>query len=109
MQNLEYILSLAGTAFSLLAASITFMFKFIVALKAKKESLTREKINDALPSLIEEAEKFIHYSGTEKKEYVLTKINQFAIENNLKFNIQFVSDKIEELVELSKQVNKRAA
>ena len=58
-------------------------------------------------SLIIDAEAFVNYSGAEKKEYVLTKANRFAIENKIPFNETELSDKIEELIILSKEVNKR--
>ena len=44
-------------------------------------------------------------SGTEKKEYVLDKVAEFAKETGIEADLQFISEKIEELVRLSKQVN----
>ena len=55
--------------------------------------------------LIEEAERFIGYSGKEKKEYVIDKIGEYAEELGIKADLQFVSEKIEELVKLTKGVN----
>ena len=60
---------------------------------------------EKLPELIEEAEKFIEYSGKEKKEYVMDKIGEYAEELGIKADLQFVSEKIEELVKLTKGVN----
>ena len=57
---------------------------------------------------MEIAESFANYSGEEKKEYVITKVNQFAIENGIKFDLQMVTEKIEEMIELSKKVNSDA-
>ena len=45
------------------------------------------------------------YLCDEKKEYVLTRINQLAIENGINFDVKAISDKIEELIKLSKEVN----
>ena len=56
---------------------------------------------------IQQAESFVHYSGAEKKEYVMTKANQYAIDNGIEFDQDMVSKKIEELVTLTKEVNKR--
>ena len=47
----------------------------------------------------------MNYSGAEKKEYVMTKINQYALENHIKFNQEEISKRIEELVALTKEVN----
>lgn len=37
----------------------------------------------------------------------MTKANQYAIENGIRFDEALVSEKIEELVRLTKEVNKR--
>lgn len=105
MNVTEYVLSLAGTACSLLAACITFAVKLYRAARDKKAAMTREQILKLLPTVIEQAERFMHYTGEEKKEYVLTRVNRFALDNGLPFDAAYVADKIEELVALSKQVN----
>lgn len=107
MENLEVILSLAGTALSLLVACVTFIVKFVRSIhKRVKEQGTTALLEAVIP-IVEIAEGFADYSGAEKKEYVLTKVNQYAIENRIEFDAEAVSDKIEQLVELSRQVNKR--
>ena len=109
MENLEIIISMASAALGLLITTVTFLSKFVTNAKAKKAMENIVKIGNAVIPYIEEAEGFIHYSGEEKKQFVLTKANRFAIENNIKFDEQAVSEKIEELVSLSKQVNKRGS
>ena len=107
MANLEIVLSLAGTALSLLLACATFIFKLVknIRLRIREEGATA-LLNTVAP-IVQTAEAFANYSGAEKKEYVLTKVNQYAIENGIDFDASAVSDKIEELVELSKRVNTR--
>jgi hypothetical protein len=107
MENLEIILSSASAAAGLLATSVTFLVKFIKSAKAKKTAENVIKICDAVVPFIEEAEKFVGYGGAAKKEYVLTKANQFAIESGIPFDAELVGEKIEEFVELSKTVNAR--
>ena len=109
MENLEIIISIASAALGLLITTVTFLSKFVTNAKAKKAMENIVKIGNAVIPYIEEAETFVHYSGEEKKQYVLTKANMFAIENKIKFNEQAVSEKIEELVMLTKQVNKRGS
>lgn len=108
MENLETILSLAGTALGLLLTSLTFLVKLILSIKNKSKVEKRNMLLSAVAPLVELAEKLTHYSGAEKKQYVLTSANQFAIENGIEFDAEAVSGKIEELIELSNQVNKRA-
>lgn len=105
MENLEIILSVAGTALGLLVTTVTFLAKFIKNAKAKKAAENIVDISNALIGYIEEAETFLNYSGEEKKQYVMTKANQFAIESGIKFDAEAVSAKIEELVGMTKQVN----
>lgn len=105
MENFELILSLAGTAFSLFVACIIFIIKIVQAIRSKKQTINATLLEEAIPPLMEIAEKFQNYSGKEKKEYVMTKINQFAIENKLHFDANTISDKIEQLIKLTKEVN----
>jgi len=105
MENLELILSLTGTALSLFIACVLFIVKLIRGYITKKKLKNNYVLLDAVAPLMEIAESFTNFSGEEKKAYVLTKANQFAIENGIKFNSQAVTEKIEELIELSKSVN----
>lgn len=105
MENLELILSLAGTALSLFIACVVFIVKLIRGHITKKDLKNSYVLLDAVAPLMEIAESFTNYSGEEKKEYVITKVNQFALENGIKFDAQAVSNKIEELIGLSNNVN----
>ena len=107
MLNLEVIISLAGTAVGFLVTAATFLAKFIKSAKAKKIAEQTIKIGDAVLPYIKQAETFVHYSGPEKKEFVLTKANQYAIEQGIRFDTELAGEKIEELVKLTKEVNKR--
>ena len=105
MENIEYILSLAGAVLSTLAALVTMGIRFLKAMKELKERAGEEEIGKKLPELISEAEGKEGYSGKEKKGYVMDKIAEYAEEAGIEADLQYVSEKIEELVELSKQVN----
>ena len=62
-------------------------------------------LDDAVAPLMEIAEGFTNYSGEEKKQFVLTKVNQFAIENGLKFDAEETAAKVEKLINLTKKIN----
>jgi hypothetical protein len=109
MENLNLLLSLIGTICGLAITVLTFLYKMIKSARAKIKIEQAIKISNAVLPFIKEAEKFTAYSGEEKKAYVLTKANQFALTNNLKFNENQVSEKIEELVMLTKQVNAKTS
>ena len=105
MKNLELIFSLLATILGLLITLITFIKKYVSNLKAKKIIEQSLKICNILLPLIEKAEEFSSYTGQEKKEYVMTKANQYALDNGIKFNEEFISNKIEDLLSLTNQVN----
>lgn len=107
MENMEWILSLSATILSLLAACVTFLVKLIRSVKVRVKEKGLTTLLDAVESLVELAENLENCSGAEKKEYVLTKVKQYADENKIEFNAEKVTEKIERLIELSKQVNKR--
>lgn len=105
MENIQALLSITGTAVGLLVTTVTFLYKFITNAKAKKAAENVINICEAIIPYIEQAETYTAYSGAEKKEYVMTKANQFAIKNKIRFNETAVSQKIEEFIALTKQVN----
>ena len=105
--SIQEILTLIGSILPLLIAFLTFLVKFIKNEKAKKVLNCKLKLAETIQPLIVEAEKFTHFSGEEKKQYVLTKANQFAIDHKLKFDQEKVSVMIDELVETTKKVNMR--
>ena len=105
MKNLEVILSFTCTILGLLITAATFIIKFFSSVKAKRLAEQTIKISNALLPLIREAEKFISFSGAEKKNYDINRAREFASANKISFNIELVSSKIEELVALTKQVN----
>ena len=108
MENLELILSLAGACVGLIVTVATLIFKYAGSAKARKAAEQTIEICNAILPYIEQAESYVHYSGEEKKEYVMTKANRYAIENDIAFDEDAVSEKVEELITLSKEVNAKA-
>lgn len=102
-ENLEIMLSVVG----LILTSVICIIKAIINGKQKRWLKDSTTLLDAVAPLMEIAEKYVNYSGEEKKQYVLTKINQLAIENGVHFNAEQISTKIEELIVLSKKVNNK--
>lgn len=105
MEHLKLLLSFAVTVLGLLISTLTFLIKSIGNAKAKKKASELLELCNVLLPYIEKAEKFVNYTGEEKKEYVMTQVNRYALENGIKFDYNVVSSKIEEYIELSKEVN----
>lgn len=107
MENLKQIITIASACVGLLATITGFLIPLVKNVKAKNKLSALNKLTNVLQSLIVEAEKFTNFSGEEKKAYVLTKANRYALNNKILFDEQDVSCKVEELVALSKNVNVR--
>ena len=105
MENAELIISLIGTSLSFFVTCVILMIKFVRSVKKRSEAQDGVLLLDAVVPLMEIAEKHTNYSGAEKKEFVLSKLNEFSKENGLDFNAEEISAKIEELIKLTKQVN----
>jgi len=105
MQNIQVILSLSATTFGLLVTVVGLIIKAIRTAKAKRRCENATTISNAVLPFIREAERLVHYTGVEKKLYVMTKAAQFALNNKISFDEELVSSRIEELVALTRQVN----
>ena len=106
--NLEYIkllLPFLAPIVGFIGTSIIFLKKFIKNKKLNNVLEKAEEVSKQIIPIIIEAEKFVNYTGEEKKNYVMTKLNQFAICNGIMFNEKDTSNKVEELVGLTKKVN----
>lgn len=103
MKVLEFILKNWESILSILVGIVMAIISVILTFKNKRW----DKLKDFIRTCIQDAEKMTHFTGAEKKEYVITKANQFAIEKGIKFDAQKVGELIEELVKLTKKVNQR--
>lgn len=109
MANLEWIISLASAVIGLIAAVATVAVKYAKNAKVKKAAEKALEVCGVLIPFVEEAETFTHYSGAEKKAYVMTKVGQFNLRQNLVMDEEFVSEMIEEYIRLSRRVNAKSS
>lgn len=107
MENIEWILSLAATVLSLFVACVSFLIKLIKTVREKIRNKKHSELMESVAPIMEIAENYTQYKGVDKKEYVMDKVNLYAAENGLLYDAKAVAEKIEELIEFSKQVNKR--
>jgi hypothetical protein len=105
IENIEIILSAVATTIGFLTSTVFYIIKYIKAAKSKQNSEHHIEIRDVLLGFIIEAEKFASLTGEQKKQYVMDKIRDFAATNNLTYNVDGVSKKIDEIVALAKVVN----
>ena len=105
LENIELFLSVIGAFLSLVVAIIICAIKFMKTIKSTQSLKDVSDILDAVGPIMEIAESFVNYTGAEKKNFVLTQVEQLASENGITINASIVSDKIEELIQLSKKIN----
>lgn len=98
----------------ILGLTVTFIIGFIILITKLTKSSKLKAIAENLISVekvtkkfICKAEGFVNYSGQDKKEWVKTKVNQFCIENDINYDENIINNIIENLLDLSKTVNKR--
>ena len=107
MENIKEIITIASACLGLIATATGFLIPLVKNVKAKNKLTALNKLSTTLQAFIVDAETFTNFTGAEKKEYVMTKANRYAIENKIPYDDQAISDKVEEIVALSKEVNKR--
>ena len=105
MYDLRILLSLCGTIFGLLITVGTFILRSIKNVKARRIAEQVLCISNAIVPYIREAERLANFTGAEKKAYVMVKASQFALQSKIPFNEKQISDKVEELITLTRVVN----
>lgn len=103
--DLEFVLSMIGTILGMVITILTFIIKLSKSKKVRKTAEEMLVVSNKLCEYVEIAEGFKNYTGEEKKNFVLTKMNQYSIDNNIKFDSNYIIEKLESLIEITKKVN----
>ena len=105
IEKLQLYISYIAPIVTFLCTAILWLKKVIKNKKIRNILYKTDELAKKIIPYITVAEQFNNYSGEEKKEYVMTKLNQLAIEFNLEFDSISMEEKIEELIYLTKKVN----
>jgi len=62
-------------------------------------------VSNVLMELVQNAESFKNYTGTEKLNYVLTKYQLYCLQNSLNYNEDCAKTEIEKIIDVTKNVN----
>ena len=62
-------------------------------------------MKEAVGRLVIEAEDFINYSGKDKKAWVITKVKELCINNNVEYTEKAIDEAIEAVINITKRVN----
>lgn len=105
LEVIEEIIPYIAPTLGILSTTLLFLIRGMKNTKLRKTlEKTEQIIEEIIPNIVM-AEKYKNYNGQEKKAYVMTKLNQYAIDQNIKFDNEKISTKIEELINLTKNVN----
>ena len=108
MENLEWILSLAGAVLVFLSTAVGILVKLVKAVKAKNAEEIKNVLMEAAQEAVAFAETVKGVSGETKKNIALTQIGQTMLSKGMKFDKQSASEAVESLISLTKEVNSRA-
>ncbi len=107
METLEKIFAIVSAALGALGTIVGLLISLVKNKKAKRNLAITQLLTNALQDFVVEAEQFTNFNGEEKKEYVMTKANRYALQNKWNFDEEAVSEIVEDMISLSKSVNKR--
>lgn len=105
METLQLVLTISALAVALLTTIITAVAKNCKNTKVAKAATNLLKVMGVVQGFVVEAEKLTQFTGSFKKEWVMTKVNEFCLQNNIAFDKDKVDELIEDVIKLSKNVN----
>lgn len=97
------IIQLVGLSSTIFASLTGFIVALVKANKGKKMGC----LKDELKSYIISAEEYTTHTGAQKKSLVLSWAEDYCKKQGIKFDAEQVGNAIDELIELTKMVNKR--
>ena len=119
LENITEVLKLISQIASIALFVATIILGVLIAAFKKSGNKKLKKAADALElaktaivsfrsaaqTFMTEAEQFLDYSGEEKKVYVVTRLKEWCINNNVEYDESSINGVIEDLITFSKQVN----
>ena len=92
-------------ALSLLSSILTIIIKYAKNGKLKTKAQNAYTIVKKIQDLIINAESFVNYTGKEKINFVITRMKEFSLANNLSLDESYITELVEDEIKLSKNVN----
>ena len=103
MNNTELMTTIIGVILSLVSIGLAYWSKRNS--KAKVYYETFIKVEEQIRKLCIDAENN-YTKGDQKKKYVVSNINKFLIEQNIKIDDKVIDEIIESIISITKQINK---
>lgn len=108
LEELDLILSLIATAIPLIGVILYLLAKLFKSKRLEKIANEYAQYQDLMKGLIVQAEKFGSKQGDKKKEWVLEQLHSYAEKVGFDYDEDELSEMIEDVIDLTKKVNKRA-
>ena len=105
MNNSELLITIITISFTLVSSVLGFFLKRNE--KTRKYYETYLKVETKIKELCIVAEK-AYTDGAKKKKYVLSNINTYLLENNLKLDNDVIDKIIENIIDISTIINTKA-
>ena len=105
MNNSELLITIITISFTLVSSVLGFFLKRNE--KTRKYYETYLKVEAKIKELCIVAE-FAYSEGIKKKKYVLSNINTYLLENNLKLDNDVIDKIIENIIDISTSINTKA-
>ena len=114
LKSTQAVISLISVVIALIGTLAGIIAKYVQNAKTKKAAEKAQKIaqdlleiTNAVNEAVKAAENKLNFTGADKKEWAMTQVQQFALDNGIIFDKQEVDKLIEEAVAFTKTVNKR--
>lgn len=107
LANMKEVVAITSAALSLLTTIFVLVAKLTKNVKLRKLAERITFFREQVEKYVALAEEIVNFKGKDKKEWVVTKVNQAAIDAGIQFDADVVSQLIEEVVNLTKIVNAR--
>lgn len=94
-------------AITILTTTLSIIFAKTKSAKVRKAAGIALTITDEVKHKMLDAEKFKNYSGAEKLEFVLSRMQTFLAQKKLTYDEELIKNIIENEITLTKQINSR--
>lgn len=92
---------------SMIAFVLTLILKHTKSKKLKRALKNITLIEQVLREAMYQAEVLKNFTGSERREYVMTKVNQYCIAHHIEYQEEEILQAIEDNITLSKRINQK--
>lgn len=104
-ETLKLILTAVGLGLALISSILVAIAKNSKSVKVAKKATNLLSVITAVQTFVSQAESIVGFTGVNKKEWVMTKVNQYCISKGIAYDNDEVDKLVEQFIDFSKQVN----